>query len=60
MTFFFVRSCRLLIESDLQPGAFDDAVSGVDVIAHTASTVSFAAADPSGEFTGPLVMVDVR
>ncbi len=46
MTFFFVRSCRLLIESDSQPGAFDDAVSGVEAIAHTASTVSFAAADP--------------
>ncbi len=53
------RLTRLLSVSGFQSGAFDDAVTGVDAIAHTASTVSFAADDPNGEFAGCLVTADI-
>lgn len=36
--------------TQFQPGAFDEAVKGVDAIAHAASPVSFAADDPKGDF----------
>ena len=33
-----------------QPGAFDEAVKGIDAIAHTASPFHFQADDPNGTF----------
>jgi len=33
----------------LQPGAFDDAVKGVDAVEHLASPVFFSFKDPDGE-----------
>jgi len=37
----------IVVEDITKSGAFDNAVTGVDAIAHTASTVSFAADDPN-------------
>ena len=34
----------------VQPGAFDEAVQGVDAVIHAASPVSFSTEDPEGSF----------